>query len=68
MAFNEEEKAIFEKWMNSGKGFVGIRAAADFEYNWTYYDKLCGVYFKTYPVVQEVNVVFENMDHPITWS
>ncbi|MDD3727331.1 MAG: ThuA domain-containing protein [Dysgonamonadaceae bacterium] len=57
-------KQAFEKWMNSGKGFVGIHSASDFEYDWTYYGKLCGAYFKTHPVAQEATVVFENRDHP----
>src|SRR5690554_6102798 len=57
-------KQAFEKWMNSGKGFVGIHSASDFEYDWTYYGKLCGAYFKTHPAAQEATVVFENRDHP----
>lgn len=57
-------QAAFEKWMDSGKGFVGIHAAADFEYDWPYYGKLCGAYFKTHPASQEATVVFENTDHP----
>jgi type 1 glutamine amidotransferase len=57
-------QAAFEKWMDSGKGFVGIHAAADCEYDWPYYGKLCGAYFKTHPESQEATVVFENTDHP----
>ena len=62
--FSEVGKAAFEKWMSNGKGFVGIHAAADFEYDWAYYGKLCGAYFKNHPVAQEATVVFENTDHP----
>lgn len=57
-------QAAFEKWMSTGKGFVGIHAAADCEYDWAYYGKLCGAYFKTHPASQEATVVFENTDHP----
>lgn len=63
-AIFEEGQAAFEKWMNSGKGFVGIHAAADCEYDWNYYDKLLGAHFKTHPAQQEATVVFENTDHP----
>src|SRR5665811_342688 len=35
-AVSEEGQAAFEKWMNTGKGFVGIHAAADCEYDWGY--------------------------------
>jgi uncharacterized protein len=57
-------QAAFEKFMKSGKGFVGIHAAADCEYDWPFYGKLVGGYFKTHPASQEATVVFENFDHP----
>ena len=57
-------QAAFEKWMDSGKGFVGIHSATAFEYSWEYYGNLCGAYFKTHPVPQEATIVFENTDHP----
>ena len=57
-------QAAFEKFMKSGKGFVGIHAAADCEYDWSFYGKLVGGYFKTHPASQEATVVFEKSDHP----
>ena len=60
----DEGQAAFEKWMNSGKGLVGIHAAADCEYDWNYYDQLLGAHFKTHPPSQKATVVFENYDHP----
>ncbi len=60
----DEGQAAFEKWMNSGKGLVGIHAAADCEYDWNYYDQLLGAHFKTHPPSQKATVVFENFDHP----
>jgi len=63
-AISDDGKKAFEKWMNSGKGFVGIHAASTLEYDWAYYGRLCGAYFKTHPVAQEATVVFENRDHP----
>ena len=32
-----------------GKGFVGIHAAADTEYDWPWYGKLVGAYFVSHP-------------------
>ena len=58
----DEGQAAFEKWMNSGKGLVGIHAAADCEYDWNYYDQLLGAHFKTHPPSQKATVVFENFD------
>ena len=63
-AIDEAGQAAFEKFMNKGKGFVGIHAAADCEYDWDYYDKLLGAHFKTHPAQQKATVVFENLDHP----
>ncbi|MBK6284866.1 MAG: ThuA domain-containing protein [Draconibacterium sp.] len=63
-AVDTEGQAAFEKFINSGKGFVGIHAAADCEYEWQFYGKLVGGYFKTHPEQQEATVVFEKSDHP----
>ncbi len=63
-AIQNKNQETFEKWMNSGKGFVGIHAAADCEYEWPWYGSLVGGYFKTHPAAQEATVIFENFDHP----
>ena len=63
-AIDASGEAAFEKFMNSGKGFVGIHAAADCEYDWEYYDKLNGAHFKTHPPQQKATVIIENTDHP----
>lgn len=63
-AVDTDGQTAFEKFMKSGKGFVGIHAAADCEYDWPYYGKLVGGYFKTHPASQQATVVFENLDHP----
>ena len=63
-AISDAGKQAFEKWINSGKGFVGIHAATTLEYDWAFYGQLCGAYFKNHPVAQEATVVFENTDHP----
>ncbi len=63
-AICDEGQAAFEKFMKSGKGFVGIHAAADFEYDWPFYGNLVGAYFLTHPPAQKATVIFENFDHP----
>lgn len=63
-AICETGQAAFEKFMKSGKGFVGIHAAADFEYDWEFYGNLVGAYFRTHPPAQKATVIFENYDHP----
>lgn len=49
---NAEQQASFEKYIQSGKGWVGIHSAADTEYDWPWYGKLVGMYFKTHPAQQ----------------
>ncbi|MEN8118567.1 MAG: ThuA domain-containing protein [Bacteroidota bacterium] len=54
----------FENFMKSGKGFVGIHAAADCEYDWPFYGNLVGAWFKTHPPAQKATVIFEDCNHP----
>jgi type 1 glutamine amidotransferase len=46
------QQVAFEKYIRSGKGFVGIHAAADTEYEWPWYGKLVGAYFANHPDIQ----------------
>jgi uncharacterized protein len=63
-ALNESEQKAFEDFMKSGKGMVGIHAAADFEYDWNFYGLMLGAYFKTHPPAQKATVIFEDTSHP----
>lgn len=53
------QKASFEKYIQSGGGFVGVHAATDTEYGWPWYGSLVGAYFVNHPAQQEatLNVV-----------
>lgn len=56
----------FERYIQAGGGFVGIHAAADTEYNWPWYGKLVGAYFKSHPNnpnVLEGTMKVVNHDH-----
>ena len=46
---NDEQQAAMEGYIMGGGGFVGIHAAADTEYDWPWYNKLVGAYFKSHP-------------------
>ncbi|NLO01271.1 MAG: ThuA domain-containing protein [Bacteroidales bacterium] len=63
-ALNEQEQSAFEKFAKSKKGVVGIHAAADFEYEWPFYGKIIGAWFRTHPPAQEGTVIFEDHGHP----
>lgn len=62
--FNEQQQKDFEAFMATGKGFVGIHAATDCEYEWPWYGQLTGAYFKTHPKCQTATVTFEDTTHP----
>jgi type 1 glutamine amidotransferase len=50
---DNEQQEVFEKYIRSGKGFVGIHAATDTEYDWPWYNQLVGAQFKSHPKQQE---------------
>ena len=61
---SEKQQKAFRTFMETGKGFVGIHASADCEYDWDWYGKLNGAFFRTHPPKQVGTVIFENFDHP----
>ena len=46
---NTIQQTDFKRFIEAGGGFVGIHAAADTEYEWPWYGKLVGAYFKSHP-------------------
>lgn len=63
---DDAQQAAFERFIQAGKGYVGIHAAADTEYDWPWYGKLVGAYFKTHPEIQEATYIVEDRSHPAT--
>ena len=53
---NNEEQNVFKKYIQDGGGFVGVHSAADTEYDWEWYGKLVGAYFKSHPKVQKAKI------------
>ncbi len=49
-----------------GKGYVGVHAAADTEYDWAWYGRLVGGYFKSHPHIQEAKINVVDRSHPAT--
>lgn len=50
--FDAAQQQVMERFIQSGKGFVGIHSAADTEYDWPWYNKLVGRMFQIHPEVQ----------------
>ena len=64
---NDTQQAAFERYIQGGGGYVGIHAAADTEYTWTWYGKLVGAYFRNHPAgTPEADVLVEDLDHHST--
>ena len=57
------QQGAFERFIQSGKGFVGVHAASDTEYDWPWYGALVGAYFRTHPAVQSASLRPEG-SHP----
>jgi type 1 glutamine amidotransferase len=61
---NEEQQKAMEKFIQSGKGFVGIHAAADTEYDWEWYTKLVGRMFHVHPAIQTAQITVLDQNFP----
>jgi cytochrome c len=57
---NHAQQNEFIRFIQSGGGYVGIHAAADTEYEWWWYGKLVGAYFKSHP--QQQNAVLKKVN------
>lgn len=71
---NADQQQAFESFIRSGKGFVGVHAAADTEYDWPWYGRLVGAYFADHPDIQNGVVVVSDTAHascrhlPARWT
>ena len=67
--FNDAEQAAIEKFIQSGKGWVGVHAASDTEYDWKWYTEMVGHMFKIHPHVQTTMIDIHDNTFPglSTW-
>ncbi|WP_137402228.1 ThuA domain-containing protein [Echinicola rosea] len=64
---NDDQKAAFKRFVQSGKGVVGIHSATDTEYNWDWYTKLIGGQFMHHPAQQTARLNVVDSNHPATY-
>lgn len=46
---DDAQQRVLQDFIEAGGGFVGVHAAADTEYDWPWYGKLVGAWFRSHP-------------------
>jgi uncharacterized protein len=54
--FDSAQQKVMERFIQSGKGYVGIHSASDTEYDWDWYTRLVGRMFYIHPAIQTAKV------------
>ena len=57
---NYRQEAAFERYIQSGGGYVGVHAATDTEYDWGWYGRLVGAYFNGHPKPQPAKFIIKD--------
>lgn len=60
---NDAQQKVFEKYIQSGGGFVGVHSATDCEFDWAWYGNLVGAYFSSHPKQQMAVLKVINPNH-----
>jgi type 1 glutamine amidotransferase len=60
------QQAAFERYIRRGGGFAGVHSASDTEYDWPWYGRLVGAYFRSHPAIQQASVRITGGAHPST--
>lgn len=65
---DDAQQAAFERYIQSGGGWVGVHAASDTEYTWPWYGQLLGngAWFKSHPEIQTASLDVELTTHAST--
>ena len=63
---NARQQGAFERYIQSGGGFIGVHAAADTEYDWPFYGRMLGTWFDSHPRRQNGRLVVADRSHPST--
>lgn len=63
---DDSQRAVFERYIQAGNGYVGIHSAGDTEQNWPWYLGLVGTSFGGHPPIQSALVRITDRSHPST--
>lgn len=62
----ESQKLALQKFIEKGKGFVGIHSATNCEPDWSWYTQMIGGIFDGHPEPQNAKLIIVNHEHPST--
>lgn len=62
--FDSAQQKVMERFIQSGKGYVGIHSASDTEYGWDWYNKLVGRMFYIHPSIQTAKLKIKDASFP----
>ncbi|WP_225947174.1 ThuA domain-containing protein [Plantactinospora soyae] len=71
---DDAQQAAFQAYVGAGGGYVGVHAAADTEYGWSWYGGLVGAWFDSHPATQSATIRVEDRGNastahlPPTWT
>lgn len=66
---NETEQSVLERFVEGGRGWVGVHSASDTEYDWPWYGNLVGAYFKSHPSQHyKLTMKVESEAHPSSFG
>jgi type 1 glutamine amidotransferase len=60
------QQRAFRSYIRHGGGWAGVHSAADTEYDWRFYGRLLGAYFKSHPATQTAMIEITDRSHPST--
>ncbi len=63
---DDSQEADFQRYIQAGRGFVGIHAATDTEYHWGWFNRLVGAQFASHPEIQEAHITCVDSTHAST--
>ena len=61
-----DQQGALQRFVESGRGWVGIHSASDTLHNWAWYGGLVGAYFNAHPDIQQARINVEDLTFPAT--
>jgi len=61
-----DQRGALERFIRHGGGWLGVHSASDTAYNWPFYGRLVGAYFRRHPAIQAATVDVVDRRSPAT--